>query len=167
MAETSEKLPIKSGTGSSRDRLEWIPLNNLCEEINHRRLTRRALDLGLSGCNASYEAFFSIATCERKLKSASMTEKTGNINPNRHPNLRMPTDSGAKPEAKDQQDKETVIRRHRSGSFQQPLRISVRVPDGVNANRIEARFATGVLTVRLPKTAEARRAERKISVESA
>jgi len=167
MAETSEKLPIKSGTGASRDRLEWIPLNNLCEEINHRRLTRRALDLGLSGCNASHEPFFSTATCERNPKSASMAEKTGNINPNRRPNLSMPTDSGAKPEAKDQQDKETVIRKHRSGSFQQPLRISVRVPDGVNANRIEARFATGVLTVRLPKTAEARRAERKISLESA
>jgi HSP20 family protein len=52
-------------------------------------------------------------------------------------------------------------RRERSyGAFQRMLRL----PRGVNADDISAKFENGVLTVHLPKTAEARESERKIEV---
>jgi len=42
-----------------------------------------------------------------------------------------------------------------------------RVPDGVDADKIEAHFRNGVLTVTLLKTAESRRMQKKIEVKSA
>jgi HSP20 family protein len=38
------------------------------------------------------------------------------------------------------------------------------VPDGVDADRIEASFKNGVLTVKLPKTPEGQRQQKKIAV---
>ena len=49
------------------------------------------------------------------------------------------------------------------GSFER----SFQVPSGVDTNQIDATFKKGVLTVTLPKTAEAQRAEKKISVKAA
>lgn len=45
-----------------------------------------------------------------------------------------------------------------------PFHRSFRVPDGVDAENIEASFKNGVLTVTLPKTAEARMREKDIAV---
>ena len=42
-----------------------------------------------------------------------------------------------------------------------------RVPDGVDAEKIEAHFRNGVLAVTLPKTVESRRMQKKIEVKSA
>jgi HSP20 family protein len=41
------------------------------------------------------------------------------------------------------------------------------VPDGVDADKIEANFKKGVLTVMLPKSPEAQKAEKKIAVKAA
>jgi HSP20 family protein len=41
------------------------------------------------------------------------------------------------------------------------------VPDGVDRNKIAASFANGVLTITLPKTAEAMKSERTIDVKAA
>lgn len=49
------------------------------------------------------------------------------------------------------------------GSFER----SFPLPDGVDREKIEASFKKGVLTVTLPKTAEAQRAEKKIAVKAA
>jgi HSP20 family protein len=40
------------------------------------------------------------------------------------------------------------------------------VPDGVDTDKIEARFKKGVLSVTLPKSAEAQKAEKKITVKA-
>jgi HSP20 family protein len=40
------------------------------------------------------------------------------------------------------------------------------VPEGVDADRIEASFKKGLLTVTLPKTAEARKKEKNIAVKA-
>jgi len=42
-----------------------------------------------------------------------------------------------------------------------------RVPDGVDADKVDARFKDGVLVVTLPKTAEARKKHKTIPVRSA
>jgi len=51
----------------------------------------------------------------------------------------------------------------RYGAFHRSLRL----PDGVEADKIEANFKNGVLTVTLPKTAEARKQEKTIAVTAA
>lgn len=55
------------------------------------------------------------------------------------------------------------LRERSFGSFQR----SFRVPANVDADKIEARFDKGVLTVSLPKSAAAIQAERKIDVKAA
>jgi len=55
------------------------------------------------------------------------------------------------------------MRERSYGSFER----SFQVPDGVDADKIEANFKKGVLTVILPKSAEAQKAEKKITVKSA
>jgi HSP20 family protein len=40
------------------------------------------------------------------------------------------------------------------------------VPEGVDADKIEASFKKGVLTVTLPKMPEAQKAEKKIAVKA-
>jgi HSP20 family protein len=55
------------------------------------------------------------------------------------------------------------LRERSFGSFQR----SFRVPDDVDADKIEARFDKGVLKVTLPKSATAIQKERKIDVKAA
>lgn len=48
----------------------------------------------------------------------------------------------------------------------QTLQRSFSVPDGVNADKIEASLKKGVLTVTLPKSPEAAKKEKKILVSA-
>jgi HSP20 family protein len=70
---------------------------------------------------------------------------------------------GEKKEEKEQKDKNYHLSERRYGSFQR----SFDLPTGVDAAKIEAQFAKGVLTVTLPKTAEAQKKQRKIDVKTA
>jgi len=69
---------------------------------------------------------------------------------------------GEKKEEKEEREKDYYLSERRYGSFVR----SFSVPEGVNADKIEANFAKGVLTITLPKTAEAQ-AEKKIAVKAA
>lgn len=60
-------------------------------------------------------------------------------------------------------EKDYYLSERRYGSFQR----SFQLPEGVDADKIEANFAKGVLTVKLPKTTEAQKAEKKIAVKAA
>ena len=72
------------------------------------------------------------------------------------------TIKGEKKEEKEEREKDYYLSERRYGSFVR----SFPVPEGVNADKIEASFTKGVLTIRLPKTAEAQ-AEKKIPVKAA
>lgn len=72
------------------------------------------------------------------------------------------TIKGEKKETREEREKDYYLSERRYGSF---LR-SFRVPEGVSADKIEATFAKGVLTVKLPKTAEAQ-AETTVPVKAA
>jgi HSP20 family protein len=69
---------------------------------------------------------------------------------------------GEKQESKEEKDTNYVMSERRYGSFQRGFRL----PEGIDPNRIEARFEKGILTVTLPKTEEARK-EKKIEVKAA
>jgi HSP20 family protein len=73
------------------------------------------------------------------------------------------TIKGEKKEEKQERRKDYHVSERRYGAFQR----SFVVPEGVDADKIEASFSKGVLKVMLPKTAEAQKAERKITVKAA
>ncbi|RWE57865.1 MAG: Hsp20/alpha crystallin family protein [Mesorhizobium sp.] len=73
------------------------------------------------------------------------------------------TIKGEKKEEKEEKEKDYYLSERRYGSFQR----SFRLPEGVNADKIDASFTKGILTVKLPKTAEAQKAEKKITVKAA
>jgi len=72
------------------------------------------------------------------------------------------TISGEKTEEKEDKKKNYYMSERRYGSF----RRSFRVPDGVDTDKIEASFKKGILTLTLPKTAEAQKQEKKIAINA-
>lgn len=68
---------------------------------------------------------------------------------------------GEKTEEKEEKKKDSYLSERRYGSFSR----SFRVPDGVDADKIEANFKNGVLKLILPKTAEAQKNEKKIAIK--
>ena len=70
------------------------------------------------------------------------------------------TIKGEKQEEKEEKTKDRYVSERRYGSF---LR-SLQVPGSVDANKIEASFKNGVLTVTMPKSPEAQRKEKTIPV---
>jgi HSP20 family protein len=73
------------------------------------------------------------------------------------------TIKGEKKEDKEEKGKDYYLSERRYGSFAR----SFVVLEGVDADKIEASFSKGVLSVKLPKTAEARKNEKKIEVKAA
>jgi HSP20 family protein len=73
------------------------------------------------------------------------------------------TIKGEKKEEKEEKEKNYYLSERRYGAFQR----SFDLPSGVDTAKIEAQFAKGVLTITLPKSAEAQKKQRKIDVKSA
>jgi HSP20 family protein len=71
------------------------------------------------------------------------------------------TISGHKEDVTEEKREDFHLRERRFGSFQR----SLRVPETVDVDKIEANFKKGVLTVVLPKTTEAQKAVKKIEVK--
>lgn len=72
------------------------------------------------------------------------------------------TIKGEKRSEKEEKAKNYYLSERSYGSFQR----SFSLPDGVDRNKIEASFASGVLTLSLPKTAEAVQQQKKIEVKA-
>ena len=73
------------------------------------------------------------------------------------------TIKGEKKEEKEEKKKDYYRSERHYGSFAR----SFRVPEGTDVGKIEANFKNGVLTVVLPKTAEAQKPEKKIAIKAA
>jgi len=73
------------------------------------------------------------------------------------------TIKGEKKDEKEEKKKDYYMSERRFGTVQRSLRL----PDGIDADKIAADFKNGVLTVTLPKTAEAQKSEKKITVKAA
>ena len=73
------------------------------------------------------------------------------------------TIKGEKREEKEEKNRDYYLSERSFGSFQR----SFQVPNGVDTDKIEASFKNGVLTVTLPKSTEAQKAEKKITVKAA
>jgi len=73
------------------------------------------------------------------------------------------TIKGEKRQEKEAKDKNWYVSERSYGSFQRAFTL----PDGVDRNKIAASFSKGVLTVTLPKSAEAQKQQQKIEVKAA
>ena len=73
------------------------------------------------------------------------------------------TVKGEKQEEKEEKEKDYYLQERHYGSFER----SFDLPESVEPDKIEASFKKGVLTVTLPKKAEAQKAAKKIEVKSA
>jgi HSP20 family protein len=71
------------------------------------------------------------------------------------------TIKGEKKDEKEEKKENYYLSERNYGAFQR----SFRVPDGVDAGKIEASFKNGVLTLTLPKTPEARKEEKRIEIK--
>ena len=70
---------------------------------------------------------------------------------------------GEKQQQKEEKDKNYYLSERSYGTFQR----SFMLPDGVDRDKISADLAKGVLTITLPKTAEAQKPQKKIEVKGA
>ena len=68
---------------------------------------------------------------------------------------------GEKHEEKEERKKDYHLQERHFGSFERCFRI----PETVDSDKIDAVFTKGVLTVTLPKKAEAKKPEKKIDVK--
>ncbi len=73
------------------------------------------------------------------------------------------TIKGEKREEKEEKKSDYYLHERHFGSFERCF----RVPEGIDADKVEANFNKGVLTVILPKRPEAQRPERNIEVKPA
>jgi HSP20 family protein len=70
---------------------------------------------------------------------------------------------GEKQEEKEEKKKDYYMRERNFGSFERRFEM----PEGVDADKIEANFKKGVLTLTLPKKLEAQKPAKKIEVKAA
>jgi HSP20 family protein len=73
------------------------------------------------------------------------------------------TIKGEKSEESEEKKKDYYVQERRFGSYER----SFRLPDNVDADKVEAKFKNGVLTVTLPKSAKAQAAQKTITVKAA
>lgn len=172
----SDRKPVPAETQKNEVAPQgWAPFDTLRHEVDRlfedfrpfgRRwpAARTALETGLSGMQAGWSVAPAMDMVEKD-KEYEITAELPGIDED-HVDVkvsnRILTIKGDKKEVKEEKRKDYFLSERRFGSFQR----SFRLPDGVDADGIEAHFEKGVLTVRLPKSAEAQKTEKKIAVKA-
>ncbi len=175
MAEAAEKTPVKSEEKAiERAPVEWSPLGNLRREFDRmledfpwgwrRPLARSPFDVepfwrGVSG----FGGVPAVDIAEKEKEYEITAELPGMDESNIDVKFAdgVLTIKGEKKEEKEEKKKDYYLSERRYGSFQR----SFPVPESVDADKIEAKFVNGVLTVRLPKSAEAQKNEKRIAIK--
>lgn len=179
MAETATKLPVKTekSTGPAPAGNWTTPFESLRREIDRLFDDFHPFDFRLPSTRSLFgrdlpslhNAGWSVAPAMDLVEKDKEYEITAELPGIDEKNVeirlanRTLTIKGEKTEQKEDKEKDYYLSERRYGSFQR----SFQLPEGVDADKIEANFAKGVLTVKLPKTAEAQKAEKKIAVKAA
>jgi HSP20 family protein len=178
MAEAT-KLPVKTETKTAVPQTPagaWAPFDNFRREMDRVfnafqpgslgfPLSRSAFDVDTSWPRDSVWSVTPAIDVSEKDKSYEITAELPGMD-DKDIDVRVSngtlTIKGEKKEEKEEHDKGYYVSERRYGSFKR----SFQLPDGVDAAKIDASFAKGVLTVRLPKTADAQQSK-KVDIKAA
>ena len=176
MAEDTSKIPVTTDKAAPSELRPRRPLGSLRQEID-----RLFDDFGIGTWRSPFRSSFFDIDPLRRAKAAFSgipavdvieteqgykvaAEPPGMDEKNIEVKIAngMLTIKGEKQEEKEEEKQDYYVRERSFGSFERTL----PVPDGVDLDKVDASFKSGVLTVALPKTAEAQKAEKKISVKA-
>jgi len=178
MAETVTKVPIKQEkrTASSSVPQMWRPFESLREEIDRLfddfgRGFWRPFGRSLVAEEPLFrrELTFPSTPAVDVVESDKAYEITAELPGMDEKNIEVKvandvlTIKGERQEEKEEKKKDYYLRERSFGSFER----SFGLPEGVDADKIEASFKKGVLTLTLPKKPEAQKSAKKIDVKSA
>lgn len=178
MVEGATKLPVKTGKALARPRENpAMPFESLRREIDRvfdgfvpmswrTGFGRQSsdVDIGWPAISA-----WQIAPAVDVAESDDAYEITAELPgmDEKNVEIKLVDDSlvirGNKAEEKEQKEKEFYTSERRYGTFYR----SFQLPRLVDTSKIEASVAKGILTIRLPKSDEARKNEKKIEVKAA
>ena len=178
MAKAETKVPVTTeenpATPAAAAMQAWRPFESLRREVDRLfedftlnpfrlPLRRPAFDLEPFWQPDSWVAMPAMDLVERHEAFEMTAELPGLDEKNIEVNVAngVLTVKGQKEEDKVEKKEDFHLRERRFGSFSR----SVRVPDTVDADKIEASFKNGVLKVTLPKKPEAQKPVKKIEVK--
>lgn len=176
MAEAATKLPVKAEKATApATESGWTPFESLRREIDRlfddfrpfgwRLPSRPGLDLDIPATLRGWSVNPAFDLVEKKDEYEITAELPGIEEKDVEIKLsnQTLTIKGQKTESREEKDNDRYLSERRYGSFQR----SFHVPEGVDVDKIDASFAKGVLTVKMPKTVEAQKAEKTIAVKAA
>jgi HSP20 family protein len=180
MAETATKVPVKTeqkAVGTVTAPPAWHPFESLRREID-----RLFDDFGVGFWQSPFRgSVFDLEPFRRRpipwsaapavdiAEKTDAYEVTAELPGMDEKNIEVKlvngslTIKGEKKEEREEKKKDYYLNERRFGSFER----SFTVPEGVDADKIEATFQKGVLTVKLPKKPEAIKPEKKIEIKAA
>jgi HSP20 family protein len=175
MAEAATKMPVRNEEKGADRPVEWRPFESLRREVDRlfedfqlgpwrspfgrslfdvqpfwRGEIGRAPAVDIAETDKGYEITAELPGMDESNIDVKFADGTLTI-------------KGEKRDQKEEKKKDYYLSERHYGSFQR----SFGVPDGVDADKIEANFKNGVLTVTLPKTPQAQRSEKKIAIKKA
>ncbi|THF55447.1 Hsp20/alpha crystallin family protein [Ollibium composti] len=174
MAEIATKLPVKKSAAPTKSE-DWAPFESLRREVDRLFDDFRPFDWRLPSKVLGFEvprisrAEWQVTPAMDLVEKDDVYEITAELPGLSEKNVEIKlsnhtlTIKGEKSEEKEDKRKDYYLSERRYGSFQR----SFQLPEGVDADKIDAHFAHGVLSVKLPKTAEAKKGEKTIAVKAA
>lgn len=178
MPEPSSKVPVKTEKSATPVPQVWRPFENLRREVDRlfdefdggfwrspfRSSLFNVMPFG-RGDNGGFAATPAVDVSETDKAYEITAELPGLDDKNVEVKLAngVLTIRGEKQDEKEEKKKDYYMRERSFGAFER----SFQVPDGVDSDKIEASFKNGVLSVTLPKSPEAQKAEKKIAVKAA
>lgn len=176
MSENAAKLPVTNEKQAVKPaERAWAPFESLRQEIDrlfdefHPFSWRQPLSRALRQADLATGFEWPVAPAVDLVEKDGHYEITAELPGMDEKNVEvkvaggMITIKGEKTEEKKEEKKDYHLSERRYGSFQR----SFRVPEGVDADKIEATFSKGILNVTLPKSAEAVKNEKKIEIKAA
>jgi len=173
MAEAATKLPVKTETSppQSTKVAEWRPFEGLRNQVD-RLFHDFETGFLQSPLYRDIDNFwqrdlgFAVTPAIDIVEKDSHYEVTAELPGLDAKNIELQlsdgvlTIKGEKKEEKEEKTKDRYVSERRYGSF----RRSLQVPSSVDADKIEASYKSGVLTVTLPKSAEAKNKQKSIPI---
>ncbi|MDX1366657.1 Hsp20/alpha crystallin family protein [Pseudomonas sp.] len=178
MPSSAKKMPVKTeDTESKRSALTttWHPLANLRQQIDHlfEDFSRSPLQLPFGRRMFDVEPFFRHELLGRGIPAVDIAEKeksfeiTAELPGMDEKNIEIKLSNGnlvikgEKKEETEEKKKDYYLSERHYGSFERIFNL----PKGVDADKIEASFSKGVLTISMPKKPEAIKPEKHIDIK--